>query len=312
MSFTKSKPEIIALLGPTASGKTSAAIRLAGEFGCEIISCDSRQVFRFMDIGTAKPTESEQKTARHWLIDIVEPSEMISAWDYADRAAKLIKERTSHGARLILCGGTGLYYKALTEGLSPRTPSNLEFRKKCEQRAAAEGGGVLHDELMRIDPETAIRLHCNDLQRVIRALQVYNDTGVPMSAHFKQKPEQTGIRCVPVVLSMPRDILYERINSRVTQMFSAGLYQEFLKLRSMGYDQASPGMECVGYKEFFDVENSALTLAGAVGIIQQHTRNFAKRQITWFSNTTPGFNVNMMATNAYSQLKQISEKYLDS
>jgi tRNA dimethylallyltransferase len=302
--------EIFAILGPTASGKTEAAIRLAQEFNCEIISCDSRQVYRHMNIGTAKPTMTEQKAARHWMIDVFDPSQPVSAWDYASMASQIIKERHEAGVRIILCGGTGLYYKSLIEGLSLRVPSNPEFRIKCEERAAADGPEVLHSELASVDAESAGRLHPNDLTRVIRALQVFHDTGVPFSRHLLQKPVPTGIHCRAAILSLPRSTLYERINSRVTDMLSNGLFIEFEKLRGMGYGRNSPGMECVGYKELFAVEDGTCSLDDAAETIRLNTRHFAKRQLTWFSKTT-GETVDMESSQSFDKLRmlvQVSKK----
>jgi tRNA dimethylallyltransferase len=294
--------EVFAILGPTAVGKTDLAVQVAQALQSEILSCDSRQVYRFMDIGTAKPGESQLAEIRHYMIDIVEPSQPFSAWDFAEKAGSIIEDRVNAGARILICGGTGLYYKSLTEGLSLRVPSNTDFRQRCERRASENGPDSLHRELSSVDPVSACRLHPNDLFRIIRALQVYHDTGVPFSQHIKASPKPTGIRGKAILLNLPRRQLYERINRRVEQMVEKGLFEEFRGLRAMGYGPDSPGMECVGYKELFDVDDGRMSMKEAIGIIQQNTRHFAKRQITWFSNKCSGLRVDMTSPEAFRDI----------
>jgi len=279
----RSQPVVIpAILGPTAVGKTELAIHVAVQCNMEIVSCDSRQVYRFMDIGTAKPTYRQRQLVRHWMLDVIDPSRPFSAHDYALRSRAVIRARLRAGRRVIVCGGTGLYYKSLSEGLGVAVAANPSFRQYCEAEAAAKGPESLYQKLTRVDPLSARRLHPNDLQRVIRALQVYHDTGIPMSKHVRKGHPPSGMTFAPVILMLPREQLYDRINRRVHRMVADGLWEEFLSLRAAGFGREHPAMTCVGYAELFDVEEGRITMAEAVEKIQLHTRHFAKRQITWF------------------------------
>jgi tRNA dimethylallyltransferase len=279
----KGKICVPAILGPTAVGKTELAVRLACEMDFDIISCDSRQIYRYMDIATAKPSPQQLASARHWMIDIVEPTCPFSAYEYAIRAREIIRRCAEGGRKVVVCGGTGLYYRSLTQDLHPGVGTDFAFRAECERRAAENGAKALHDDLARVDPVTARRLHPNDVHRIIRALQVFNDTGVPLSRHSAVRHAPSDMVFVPVVLSRPRSALYGLIDRRVEQMAKEGLWDEFTALRRRGYRRDTPGMACVGYRELFDVEEKMVTMQEAIGMIQRSTRRFAKRQMTWFA-----------------------------
>jgi tRNA dimethylallyltransferase len=292
-----------ALLGPTGVGKTDFAVRLAAKHGFEIVSCDSRQVYRHMDIGTAKPTRQEQALARHWMIDIIEPSEPYSAYQYAAQAREIIRKRNAGEISLLVCGGTGLYYKSLSEGLGLRVASNPHFRARLEKRAAHEGPDAVFEELRRVDPDSAERLHPHDLRRVIRALQVYHDTGIAMSKHLQHPDAPAGMTFVPLFLSLPRELLYARINRRVDAMMEKGLWEEFCVLRKRDFGPDAPGMECVGYKELFDVADGKATIEQAADLIKQHTRRYAKRQLTWFAHQAKGVAVDVSRADAFERIE---------
>jgi len=299
------------ILGPTAAGKTEAALQLAAELGAEIVSCDSRQIYRYMDIGTAKPSPQQMKKSAHWMIDIINPSEQYSAYDYSQDALKIIRSRAGEEKTMIVCGGTGLYFHTLREGPGPRVGADLAFREECLKKAAREGTPALHRELQRCDARTAALLHPNDLQRVIRALQVFHQTGVPFSTFKEKKTAPADIDFFTVILTLPRDTLYDRINRRVDSMMKAGLWDEFCSLQNRGYTADDPGMQCVGYKELLAVSKKNATLADATASIMQNTRNYAKRQITWFRNKENGLYVDMSLPTAYRKIKEAVSFFLE-
>lgn len=289
---------VAVLLGPTGVGKTSVAVALAEQLQADIVSCDSRQVYRGMDIGTASPTREQQARARHWLVDVVEPSDTFSSHTFACQAREAIRDLHSRGRRALVCGGTGLYFRALTEEPGPAVPPDAAFREKMRQRVAKDGRNVIFSELNAVDPATAARLHPNDTQRVIRALEVHHTTGVPLSElHKRTRP--TGEFDFSIARAvLPRAELYARINTRVEHMMRDGLWEEFKALRELGYGQDSPGMQCLGYHELFDVEREALTLAEVVPVIQMNTRRYAKKQITWLNNQVSGVAIDFGASDA--------------
>ena len=299
------------ILGPTAVGKTETVLKLASEFNAEIISCDSRQIYRYMDIGTAKPLSQQTKETTHWMIDIINPSEHYSAFNYSQDALTIIRTRSKENKTLFICGGTGLYFRTLREGPGPLVGADLAFREKYLEKAHEEGNESIHRELRRYDPETASRLHPNDIQRVIRALQVYHQTGDPLSSYREKKTAPPDIEFFALILTLPRNKLYDRINRRVEQMLSHGLWDEFCSLIDSGYTSTDPGMQCVGYKELFDVKRNIGTIAEAAQKIKQNTRNYAKRQITWFRNKENGLYVDMAYPSAYIKIKEAILKFLE-
>ena len=279
----------VALLGPTASGKTAVAMRIADELNLEIVSCDSRQIYRHMDIGTAKPSPEQRDAVRHWMIDIVDPDRPYSAWRYAEEAGRIIRRRASEGVGTLVCGGTGMYFGALSGGLTPLPSRDEEFRREYFEKARRYGHDCIFKELESVDPARAGRLHPHDLQRVVRALEIRYKSGRKAS-EFSGKGRR-GFRTVTFhtfVLNPPRAGLYERINRRVEQMAARGLWEEFLALRERGYDRTSPGLDSVGYAELFDVESGDVSFEDALERIKRNTRRYAKRQITWFSRKTRG------------------------
>lgn len=307
----KLKIRVPVILGPTAVGKTEISLRLAADFGFEIISCDSRQIYRSMDIGTAKPSGRQMDEVRHWMIGIINPSEYYSAYRFSQEAIRIIRDGAKQDKTMLICGGTGLYFRSLRQGLGPQVGSNIAFREKYKKKVLQEGNQSIFKELEECDPVTAARLHPNDVQRVIRALQVYYETGHPLSALQKEVRPLDDIEFIVIILSLSRDALYDRINNRVDRMISEGLWDEFNSLCKKGYGESDPGMQCVGYKELFEVKNGSGTLFEAVERIKRNTRNYAKRQITWFKHKENGIHVDISDSSSYSGIKEKITKFLD-
>ena len=307
----KQKIRVPVILGPTAVGKTEISLKLASDIGFEIISCDSRQIYRHMDIGTAKPSCRQMDNVRHWMIDIINPSEYYSAFRFSKEVISIIRDSAKRNNTMLICGGTGLYFKSLQEGLGPQVGSNIAFREKYKEKALKESNQSIFEELKACDPVTAARLHPNDVQRVIRALQVYHETGYPLSALQKEMRPPDDIEFIVIILSLGRDLLYDRINRRVDRMISEGLWDEFNSLGKMGYCESDPGMQCVGYKELFEVKNGSSTLPEAYERIKRNTRNYAKRQITWFNNKENGVCVDIADPSSLQKIKEKLTFFLD-
>jgi tRNA dimethylallyltransferase len=273
---------LITLEGPTASGKTELAILLAKELGSEIISADSRQVYRYLDIGTAKPTSQQLQQVKHHLISIINPSESYNAGRFCADAETIIKDLYSQGIIPIVCGGTGLYVSSLLKGLFPEVDRDKDIRHRLIQRMNQEGLSSLYQELNRIDPDFAAKISINDKQRILRGLEVYYATGIPITEHWKQQSCHNQYHTFRILLQPPREILYPRINNRIQQMMDRGLLNEIEYLFQLGYSPLSPGLNTLGYKEFipFFLEDAPLTQC--INLAAQHTRNYAKRQYTWY------------------------------
>lgn len=278
---------LLCLLGPTAVGKTEIAVQLSRHLNAEIISVDSRQIYRQMDIGTAKPTLAEQRAARHHLIDCVDISDPFSVADYQSLADAAIASIQNRGNRVLLVGGAGLYFRAIVDGLFEGPRADPTLRKRLEAEATALGTFALHDRLRACDPESADKIHPNNLVRVIRALEVYESTGVPISAHQQQwSPEKPRYPFLAFGLTMPRALLYQRIEQRVDVMLANGLIAEVETLLAMGYAREANALQSFGYRELIAYLDGACTYTEAVAQLKQHTRRFAKRQLTWFRKDT--------------------------
>ncbi len=279
--------ELLCLLGPTAVGKTEIAIQLAQRLNAEIVSVDSRQIYRQMDIGTAKPTAEEQRAARHHLIDCVDISEAFSVADYQSLVDVAIADIQNRGKRVLLVGGAGLYFRVIVDGLFEGPGADPSLRKRLEEEAAQFGVDALHKRLQTCDPESAERIHPNNLVRVIRALEVYELTGTPMSELQQQwHPEKQRYPFIAFGLTMPRALLYRRIEQRVDVMFANGLIAEVESLLAAGHARDSVALQSFGYRELIAYLGGDCTYLEAISQLKQNTRRFAKRQLTWFRKDT--------------------------
>jgi tRNA dimethylallyltransferase len=293
LSSLKRRIKVPVLLGPTASGKSTLALNVACELDLDIISCDSRQIYRGMDIGTAKSSKHDLRRVKHWLIDVADPSETYSAFRFSQEAAGILQRLAEQGRGALICGGAGLYYRSLSRGMGPRIPSDLSIRAELSAVALDKGPAALHRRLAALDPESAKRIHANDTVRLIRALEVVAITGVPRSALLGRTAAPDEFAFCEIVLERSRDDLYRRINERVDTMAASGLWDEFLSLRRAGFTEDSPGMLCLGYHELFAVEQKQRDYSGALGDIKQHTRKYAKRQMTWFRTQIEAGHIDM-------------------
>lgn len=283
MKPTVVKPNVIVICGPTALGKTSIAIDLARTFNGEIVGADSMQIYRHMNIGTAKPTPYEQSRVPHHMIDIVDPDEPFDARRFAIMAHEKIMDLHARRVTPFVIGGTGLYIKALLHGLFEAMPADRDVRARLKQEAEIHGTGFLHKRLSQQDSATAKRIHPNDTYRILRALEVYELTGKPItelqSEHrFTDKP----FRVVKIGLHMDRDIIYDRINHRVDAMIDSGLVDEVKGLLGMGYSADLKSMQSIGYRHMVDFIEGHSSWEEALRTLKRDTRRYAKRQLTWF------------------------------
>lgn len=277
------QPRAVVICGPTGVGKTNAAIRLAQVFGGEIIGADSMQIYRKMDIGTAKPTPAERAAVPHHLIDIVDPDTPFDAKQYAALAYDAVCRLDKHRITPLVVGGTGLYIKSLIHGLFDSRPPDPDLRRRLRNTAREEGPGRLYERLRRCDPETARRLHPNDTYRVLRALEVYHSTGSPLS-QYQQRHRFAArrIRVLKIGLRLERQALYDRIDRRVDAMMEQGLKAEVTSLLSAGYSADLKPMQAIGYRHMAAVIQGRLDAAEALRTFKRDTRRYAKRQLTWF------------------------------
>lgn len=277
------KTKLVIIQGPTASGKSELALRLAAQFGGEVVNADSMQVYRRMDIGTAKPSRDQRERVRHHLIDIVEPDEPFSAADFCSRADAAIADIHARGKRIFLVGGTGLYIKTLTRGLVDSPGGDEKVRSELEEAARREGLEALHRRLAAVDPASAARLHPNDRIRIVRALEVYLQTGRPLSEwQDAHRFSEDRYDCLTLAISVERELLYRRIEERVDRMLDEGLVEEVKGLVAAGFAPTLKSMGAIGYKEICAHLAGECTLVEAVELIKKNTRNYAKRQMTWF------------------------------
>lgn len=278
------KKPLIVLTGPTAAGKTELSIALAKKLNGAIISADSMQVYKYMNIGSAKIRPEEMQGIRHYLVDVLDPREEFHVARFQQMAKEAMDEIYRNGQLPIVVGGTGFYIQALLKDIDfDESSGELPCRKELEETARREGGAVLYERLKQVDPESAEAIHPNNVKRVIRALEFYQETGQPISLHNKeQKEKQPPYTYAYFVLNDDRARLYERIDRRVDRMVEQGLVEEVRWLKEHGYDRSLVSMQGLGYKELFPYLDGTCSLEEAVEIIKRDTRHFAKRQITWF------------------------------
>lgn len=275
------KPNIIVICGPTAVGKTSVAIEIAKQFHGEIVSADSMQIYRYMDIGTAKPDADELSQARHHLIDILNPDEPFDAAAYTAMAGKIIRELHSQGIVSIVAGGTGLYIRALLHGIFEEKSSDPEIRQHLKEELREQGIEAMYQRLLLCDPNTEI--HPNDAFRIIRALEVFEISGKPISEYHRRHGfGDDPYHALMIVLFTEREILYERINRRVDRMIEQGFEKEVRKLLDMGYSPKLKSMQSIGYRHICDYLAGSVSWEESVRLLKRDTRRYAKRQMTWF------------------------------
>lgn len=278
------KPFIVIIAGPTASGKTALGIKLAKLLNGEIISADSMQIYRYMDIGTAKPSSEEMEGIKHHLIDIINPDEEFNVALFKKYADEKINELTGINKLPIVVGGTGLYINSLTYHLNFSDSSeDKEYRAYLSNLAKTNGNEFVYNMLIKIDPAAAKKIHPNNLKRVIRALEVFKNTGTKISEYQKETQiQESDYNFYYIGLDMPRDVLYDKINRRVDIMVNEGLVEEVNKLKEMGYNRNLQSMQAIGYKEIFDYLEGDLSLEDSIELIKRNSRRYAKRQLTWF------------------------------
>lgn len=270
------------IVGPTASGKTALALRIAEEFGGEIVSCDAVAVYRGLDIGSAKPTRDERARVPHHALDVLDADEPSTAGDYARRARAALEEIKSRGRLPIVTGGTGLYLRALLDGLAPAPPRDEALRERLRERAARRGVEDLHRLLRRLDPRAAELIHQNDLPKVVRSLEVTLAARQPQTEQWQAgRDPLRGFRVLQVGLNPPRAALYERINARAAAMFANGLLEETEATRAR-FGDTCRALGSLGYAQALAVLRNELGLGEAIAAAQQGHRNYAKRQLTWF------------------------------
>ncbi|NLG26409.1 MAG: tRNA (adenosine(37)-N6)-dimethylallyltransferase MiaA [Chloroflexi bacterium] len=300
---------LLVMVGPTAVGKTALSLRLGSAFGGEVVSADSRQVYRGMDIGTAKATLAERAAVPHHLIDIVDPDDELTLAHYQRMAADTIAAIVDRGALPMLVGGSGLYVRAVTEGWTvPEVPPDPVLRAQLEREAAEQGHASLHARLAAVDPAAAQRIDARNVRRVIRALEVYETLGQPISA--LQNKANPGYRLCTIGLTLPRPALYERIDARVDRMMVDGLVDEVRGLVARGYGYALPAMSALGYQQIGQHLRGEVVLDEAVALIKRHTRRFVRQQYNWFRLSDPAIRWFEASPAAESEVFRAVESFL--
>jgi tRNA dimethylallyltransferase len=308
MNFKSVKPKVIVICGPTALGKTSTAIHLANYFNGEIIGADSMQIYRHMDVGTAKPTLDEQARVKHHLIDLVDPDEHFDARMYATLSREKVMELHEQTIIPFVVGGTGLYIKALLHGLFKTKALDSDIRGRLKAEVQAHGSAYLYKKLCRRDPDTAKKIHSNDTYRIMRALEVFELTGKTL-ANFHQ---EHGFRDSPfavlkIGLHISREMLYKRINKRVEIMIDSGFVNEVKRLLVMGYSPELKSMQSIGYRHIVNFIEGHCTWDEMLRTLKRDTRRYAKRQMTWFK-ADPA--VIWKEPEAIEDIKELIKKFL--
>ncbi len=303
---------IICIAGPTASGKTALAVELAKEWNGEVISCDSMQVYRRMDIGTAKPTTAEMQGIPHHMIDVAEPDEDFSVSRYCAMATPILDDILARGKTAIIAGGTGLYIDSLIRGNDFAPYPATGARERLETQADEFGMEFMLNKLRQIDPDSAARLHLADRKRIIRALEVFEETGETITAHNK-RTQAIPARYTPLWLGLdfePRQALYDRIDLRVSMMMEQGLEQEIRDLLSSGIPAKCTAMQAIGYKEFVAALAGQITIEQAADDVRKSSRHYAKRQLTWFRRN-PSMNwLTRTPTDGFEEIFQKARQVL--
>jgi tRNA dimethylallyltransferase len=279
------KPTVPVLTGPTGSGKSEILLKLFREYpDLEVISADSRQIYRGLDIGTDKPTPEQREKYRFHLIDIVSPGERYTAFDFTRDARQWLEKIQSEGRKALVCGGTGLYVRSLVEGIAEIPEGDYHYREQLQEEVATRGPQYLYEQLKAIDPNEAEKIHPHNIRRIIRALEIYKITGQPKSSFLSESRTDSNneVNFMVICLMPDRERLYKAINDRVDKMMKAGLLREVEELYNRGMKDAILAINVIGYNELIDYLDDRISLDSAITQIKQNTRRFAKRQITWF------------------------------
>lgn len=273
---------VLVLVGPTASGKTTVSLLLARHLKGEIVSADSRQVYRFMEIGTAKPSASQRKRAKHYFVDELTPDQEFNAGEFGKKGRMVVEEIFRRNKQPIVVGGSGLYIQSLVDGFFAGPSRDQELRETLYEKLHAEGAAKLLKELQAVDPDTALRVLPSNTRRIVRALEVYYLTGIPISRHHRDQAVERTFEPVFFGLAWGRETLYDRINARVERMIRKGLVQEVRSLLKRGYSPSLNSLQTVGYREACQYLEGKIDRTRMVELIKQNSRRFAKRQLTWF------------------------------
>lgn len=311
MIIMDGKENLIVIVGPTAVGKTAVSIDLAKKINGEIISADSMQIYKYMDIGTAKVSKEEMENIPHYMLDIVYPDEDFTVAEYKEKAEYYIHKINMSGKIPIIVGGSGLYLNSIVYELKfTRVETNEEFRKKYNQIADTYGNQYIYDELCKVDPLSAQRINPNDRKRIIRALEIFHETGKPMSYYNKDfRKEVDKYNLAMFGLTMDRRKLYPRINKRVDEMIEKGLIEEVQKLLDMGYTKDLVSMQGIGYKEIIPYLEGKIELDKAIEILKRNTRRFAKRQLTWFRRDN---RIEWIDVSQFDSIDEVTEFIINS
>lgn len=304
-------PPLVVIVGPTAVGKTAVAVQLARRFNGEVISADSRQVYRQMDIGTAKPSTADRTAVPHHLVDILEPDEQLTLAEFQEMAYAAIKDVTRRGNLPFIVGGTGQYVKAIVEGWNiPRVKPDAALRADLAAFAAVYSPTVLHDWLRRVDPLAADTIDYRNVRRVIRALEIFLLSGKSKSSHERRRPPP--YRILQIGLTRPRSDLYQQIDQRVDQMMAEGLLEEVRRLLDAGYAWDLPAMAGLGYRQFLPYFAGEAQLDETVTLIKTETHRFVRQQDTWFRRDDPAISWFDLETTDWSQIAEFLESWLDA
>jgi len=298
-------PKICVIVGPTASGKTALALSIANKISAEIISADSRQIYRYLTIGTAKPSSEQLQQVPHHFIDLLEPDQKFNAGDFQEQGRKIISKILEKKKLPIIVGGTGLYVQAIVDGFFEQPVISGEVRTLLESRLAVEGKEALYSELQSIDPESAAAMDSTKFRRVIRALEIFYETGTPISHFHKQHKINKIYDATFFGLNWERNLLYERINKRVETMFANGFLDEIRQLNAAGFDDQFQSLQTVGYKEAFAYLHNEISKERMIELMKQNTRRFAKRQMTWFRKEE---RIQWFDISSETQIEEIAKK----
>ncbi|MBR5157900.1 MAG: tRNA (adenosine(37)-N6)-dimethylallyltransferase MiaA [Clostridia bacterium] len=300
------KNKIAVIAGPTATGKTRLAVMLAKRFNGEVISADSMQIYRHMDIGSAKPTKEETEGVPHHLIDVVNPDEPFSVARYVELANLAAQDILSRGKLPIIAGGTGLYISSFIDNVKfTQSQTDFELREKLLKEAEDIGCEALHKRLSQIDPKSAEGIHPNNVKRVVRALELFETTGLTLSEQNENsKTEPSPYEPIMIALNTEREVLYERINLRVDIMLSCGLLDEIKNLKQMGLAKDMQSMQGIGYKEILSYLDGEISLDEATELVKKNSRNYAKRQLTWFKRDERYKWLDCMAEDLFYQAEE--------